>query len=335
MQHGREAGAEDDDQGHRRARRRLEGRRLVRPQRPARRLGRDARRGSSRSPTSSVGTRTARRALFPARGRMRVASSSRGRRRTIALEPFFMEFIAGVEGRALATLDRPHAAARPVRRGGGRGLPALVRRASGRRGLRRRRAPRRSPRRGAHDDGAAGGRDRRAAPGRRRSPRSGTTRPPSWSRPCAIWPRSATAGSRGWPAWRTSSTRRSGRGHSASRPSSSGSRREVVATDYTPESGARATRRLLSSPEPPTAIIFDSDLLAVTGLGVAQQMGFTVPDDVSLIGWDDSLISRVVHPPLTAITRDIEAYGATAAAPPARGDRGHDDAGTWRSRAAS
>ena len=71
-------------------------------------------------------------------------------------------------------------------------------------------------------------------------------------------------------------------------------------------------------PKPPTAIIFDSDLLAVTGLGVAQQMGFTVPDDLSLIGWDDSLISRVVHPPLTAITRDIGAYGATAAAAPAR-----------------
>ena len=87
-----------------------------------------------------------------------------------------------------------------------------------------------------------------------------------------------------------------------------------MATDYTPESGARATRRLLSSPTPPTAIIFDSDLLAVTGLGVAQQMGFAVPDDLSLIGWDDSLISRVVHPPLTAITRDIGAYGATAAA---------------------
>jgi DNA-binding LacI/PurR family transcriptional regulator len=88
---------------------------------------------------------------------------------------------------------------------------------------------------------------------------------------------------------------------------------ELVSTDYTPESGARATRRLLSSPQPPTAIVFDSDLLAVTGLGVAQQMGFTVPDDVSLIGWDDSLISRVVHPPLTAITRDIEGYGSVAA----------------------
>jgi len=87
---------------------------------------------------------------------------------------------------------------------------------------------------------------------------------------------------------------------------------ETVTTDYTPESGAIATRRLLSSPEPPTAIIFDSDLLAVTGLGVAQQMGFAVPGDLSIVGWDDSLISQVVHPPLTAITRDIAAYGILA-----------------------
>ncbi len=84
---------------------------------------------------------------------------------------------------------------------------------------------------------------------------------------------------------------------------------EVVETDYSAESGARATRKLLSSPTPPTAIVFDSDLLAVTGLGVAQQMGFSVPDDVSIVGWDDSLISQVVHPALTAITRDIEAFG--------------------------
>jgi len=87
---------------------------------------------------------------------------------------------------------------------------------------------------------------------------------------------------------------------------------EIVETDYSAESGARATRRLLSSPRRATAIIFDSDLLAVTGLGVAQQMGLVVPDDVSIVGWDDSLISQVVHPPLTAITRNIEAYGSAA-----------------------
>ena len=91
-----------------------------------------------------------------------------------------------------------------------------------------------------------------------------------------------------------------------------GIRADLIETDYTSESGARATRRLLSSPQAPSAIVYDSDLLAVTGLGVAQQMGFTVPDDLSIVGWDDSLISRVVHPALTAVTRDIEAYGAAA-----------------------
>ena len=87
----------------------------------------------------------------------------------------------------------------------------------------------------------------------------------------------------------------------------------MVDTDYTPESGSRATRRLLSLPLPPTGIVFDSDVLAVTGLGVAHQMGLSVPDDVSIVAWDDSLICQVVHPPLTAMTRDIPSYGSAVA----------------------
>ena len=88
---------------------------------------------------------------------------------------------------------------------------------------------------------------------------------------------------------------------------------DTVETDYSAEQGTRATRKLLSLPDPPTAIVFDSDLLAVTGLGVAQGMGFSIPDDLSIVGWDDSLISQVVHPPLTAITRDITGFGVEAA----------------------
>ena len=48
---------------------------------------------------------------------------------------------------------------------------------------------------------------------------------------------------------------------------------DTIETDYSAEQGTRATRKLLSLPDPPTAIIFDSDLLAVTGLGVAQRDG--------------------------------------------------------------
>jgi DNA-binding LacI/PurR family transcriptional regulator len=60
-------------------------------------------------------------------------------------------------------------------------------------------------------------------------------------------------------------------------------------------------------------VVYDSDVLAVTGLGVAQQMGFAVPDEVSIVAWDDSLLCQVVHPPLTAVSRDISAHGAEAA----------------------
>jgi DNA-binding LacI/PurR family transcriptional regulator len=88
---------------------------------------------------------------------------------------------------------------------------------------------------------------------------------------------------------------------------------ETVLTDYTGEDGARATRRLLSNPARPTAILYDNDVMAIAGLAVAREMGLSVPADVSLVAWDDSVLCRLVHPPLTAMSRDIPAYGAHAA----------------------
>jgi DNA-binding LacI/PurR family transcriptional regulator len=87
----------------------------------------------------------------------------------------------------------------------------------------------------------------------------------------------------------------------------------TVLSDYSGEEGARATRRLLSSARRPTAIVFDNDVMAIAGLGVAQEMGLAVPNDLSLVAWDDSTLCRLVHPSLTALRRDIPAYGANAA----------------------
>ncbi|MEV0329762.1 LacI family DNA-binding transcriptional regulator [Micromonospora echinospora] len=87
----------------------------------------------------------------------------------------------------------------------------------------------------------------------------------------------------------------------------------TVPSDYTGEEGSRATRRLLSSPGRPTAVIYDNDVMAVAGLAVAQEMGLAVPGDLSIVAWDDSPLCRLVHPPLTALGRDIPAYGAHAA----------------------
>ncbi|MFY1700827.1 LacI family DNA-binding transcriptional regulator [Micromonospora sp. WMMA1923] len=87
----------------------------------------------------------------------------------------------------------------------------------------------------------------------------------------------------------------------------------TVSSDYTGEEGARATRRLLSSATRPTAVIYDNDVMAIAGLSVAQEMGLAVPADVSIVAWDDSPLCKLVHPPLTALGRDIPALGAYAA----------------------
>lgn len=88
---------------------------------------------------------------------------------------------------------------------------------------------------------------------------------------------------------------------------------QVVATDYSEGEGARATRHLLSRPEAPTAIVFDSDVLAVAGLGVAYEMGVSVPRDISIASFDDSAMARLVRPRLTTMSRDTVEFGERAA----------------------
>jgi DNA-binding LacI/PurR family transcriptional regulator len=87
----------------------------------------------------------------------------------------------------------------------------------------------------------------------------------------------------------------------------------TVEADYTPEGGARATVSLLGAAEPPSAILYDNDVMAAAGLGVAHQRGVLVPEGVSIISWDDSALCELMHPALTALSRDISGLGATAA----------------------
>ncbi|MCM4076747.1 LacI family DNA-binding transcriptional regulator [Paractinoplanes hotanensis] len=87
----------------------------------------------------------------------------------------------------------------------------------------------------------------------------------------------------------------------------------TMPSDYTGEEGGRATRRLLIGADRPTAVIYDNDVMAVAGLAVAQEMGLSVPGDLSIVAWDDSPLCSLVHPPLTALSRDIAEYGAHAA----------------------
>ena len=77
--------------------------------------------------------------------------------------------------------------------------------------------------------------------------------------------------------------------------------------------GTQATVGLLGSAEPPTAILYDSDVMAAAGLGAAQRLGISVPGEVSIISWDDSPLCELMYPALTALRRDIAGTGSAAA----------------------
>lgn len=86
-----------------------------------------------------------------------------------------------------------------------------------------------------------------------------------------------------------------------------------VTSDYTAEHGADATRELLRRPAPPTAIVYDNDVMALAGVAVARRAGLDVPGDLSVVAWDDSALCELEHPAVTAMRRDTAAAGAEAA----------------------
>lgn len=88
---------------------------------------------------------------------------------------------------------------------------------------------------------------------------------------------------------------------------------QLRSTDYTPEQGALATRDLLGADPRPTAVVYDNDVMALSGLGVAAELGLKVPGDLSLIAWDDSPLCQATFPQLTSLSHDVFAYGAHVA----------------------
>ncbi len=86
-----------------------------------------------------------------------------------------------------------------------------------------------------------------------------------------------------------------------------------VETDYSGDEGARATRSLLVSPQPPTAIMYDNDVMAVAALAVAGELGLSVPAELSLLAWDDSQLCQLTRPMLSAMSHDVFRFGAEVA----------------------
>jgi len=90
-------------------------------------------------------------------------------------------------------------------------------------------------------------------------------------------------------------------------------RGRLVEADFTAAGGARATARLLDLAEPPTAIVYANDAMAIAGLSVAHNRGLVVPTDLSVTGFDGTELASHVQPALTTVASNPFRWGQAAA----------------------
>lgn len=82
--------------------------------------------------------------------------------------------------------------------------------------------------------------------------------------------------------------------------------------DFTKESGCKAMEAFLKLDEPPTAIVCSSDMSAIGVMEVATAAGLNVPQDLSVIGFDDIQMAEHTQPTLTTIHQDFFTIGEQA-----------------------
>ena len=87
----------------------------------------------------------------------------------------------------------------------------------------------------------------------------------------------------------------------------------VVQTRYGLEEGKEGLKKIFSKGDPPTAVFCSNDMLAIGAIEGARQLGLRVPQNVSIIGFDDMQISSFISPTLSTITQPTYEMGRTGA----------------------
>jgi alanine racemase len=86
----------------------------------------------------------------------------------------------------------------------------------------------------------------------------------------------------------------------------------VVSDRASIEGGAAAYRRALGQGHEPTAVLAMSDAMAIGAMRAARELGRRVPEDLSVVGFDDIDLAAHVDPPLTTVNQPVRQKGATA-----------------------
>lgn len=88
---------------------------------------------------------------------------------------------------------------------------------------------------------------------------------------------------------------------------------QLEGDDPSPDTGYRATKALAASGRPFTAVFAFNDISAIGAVRALRELGYRVPDDVSVVGFDDTLGASFHNPPLTTIRQPLRKMGALAA----------------------
>ncbi len=84
-------------------------------------------------------------------------------------------------------------------------------------------------------------------------------------------------------------------------------------TYHVPKVSAIATQELLDMPNPPTCIIYPDDYSLLGGMTVITKRGLKIPDDISVVGYDGILLSRLMRPEFTTYVQNAKEIGISAA----------------------
>ena len=82
---------------------------------------------------------------------------------------------------------------------------------------------------------------------------------------------------------------------------------------HIPQLSGKATRELLALPNRPTCIIYPDDYSSLAGVTEIEREGLSIPNDISIVGYDGIKISRFIRPELTTYVQDSEQIGKMAA----------------------
>jgi DNA-binding LacI/PurR family transcriptional regulator len=88
----------------------------------------------------------------------------------------------------------------------------------------------------------------------------------------------------------------------------------IIPGDHTEEGGIRAGRHLAAAADRPSAVVASNDRCAVGLLDAFVRAGLGVPTDISIVGYDDSSLARLVHVDLTTVNQDAAAQARHAVA---------------------